>query len=370
MDRGFLGDFATGDKSFNELLILRADNEQLVANLREKDYELARHAAELESTAEQLRQLIAYSPAVIYRLRIEGGKVTPVYVSDNMQRLLGTSKAEAMRYEWFIESIHPEDRDRVLSYVASGWTAEGYSIEYRIRACDGSYRWVLDNNRVLRNEAGAPKEVIGVWTEITDRKRYEESFERLSRGMESTVEALAGTLELRDAYTAGHQRRVAALASTIGTKLELPADEIHAIHLAASIHDLGKIKVPAEILAKPARLTELEFELIKTHAQAGYDILKPIDFPWPIAELVYQHHERLDGSGYPRRLYADNILPGAKIIAVADTVEAMYSHRPYRPGLGLDVALAEIEKNRGTAYDSVVVDACTKLFREDCFVFK
>ena len=352
-----------------ELLCLRECNDRLLAELTQKDLELRRHAVDLDSTAEQLRQMIAHSPAVIYRLGINGDRVTPLFVSDNMERLMGHTKADSMRYEWFVENLHPEDRDRVLAQIRSGWPMDGYSIEFRFRARDRSYRWVLDNNRVLRSDAGAPREVIGVWTDITDRKRYEESVERLTRGMESTVEALAGTLELRDAYTAGHQRRVAGLSGAIARELALSEDEVHAIHLAASVHDLGKIQVPAEILAKPSRLTNLEFEMIKTHAQAGYDLLKHIDFPWPIAELVYQHHERLDGSGYPRGLHAERILPGAKIIAVADTVEAMYSHRPYRPGFGLDVALAEIAKSRDTVYDAIVVDAGTRLLREGHFVF-
>jgi len=191
----------------------------------------------------------------------------------------------------------------------------------------------------------------------------------LQRGMESTIEALAGTLELRDAYTAGHQRRVAELAAEIARELGVSEGEVHGIHLAATVHDLGKIQVPAEILTKPTRLTNLEYEFVKTHAQAGYDLLKDIDFPWPIAQLVYQHHERIDGSGYPRGLRGEETLMGAKILAVADTIEAMSSHRPYRAGLGIEASLAEITKNRDKLYDAAVVDACVKLFREKRFAF-
>jgi len=194
--------------------------------------------------------------------------------------------------------------------------------------------------------------------------------EILRKSLEESIQAIVATVELRDPYTAGHQKRVASLAVAIASDLGLPKEEVHGIHLAASIHDLGKIRVPAEILSKPSKLYDMEFMLIKAHAQAGYDILKGIEFPWPIANMVLQHHERLDGSGYPQGLKGDQILLGSRIIAVADVVEAMASHRPYRAALGIDVALAEIEKGRGTAFDPAVVDACLKLFREGRFAFQ
>jgi len=187
--------------------------------------------------------------------------------------------------------------------------------------------------------------------------------------MEAVVQAMAATLEMRDPYTAGHQRRVAELAVAIAGRMGLTTEEIHGIRLAASIHDLGKIQVPAELLVKPTRLTSIEYQMIQTHAQAGYDILKGIDFPWPIADLVGQHHERIDGSGYPRGLKGDEMLLGAKIIAVADTVEAMASHRPYRPGLGIDAALDEVIKGRGKIFDADTVEMCVQVFRGDGFKF-
>ena len=204
---------------------------------------------------------------------------------------------------------------------------------------------------------------------IRERIAHEKSAGRLTHSMEGTIQAMAATLETRDAYTAGHQRRVAELVLAMAGELHLAESDIHAAHLAAIVHDLGKIQVPAEILSKPGKLLPVEFELIKYHPTSGYNILKDIDFPWPIAEIVYQHHERLDGSGYPRGLKGDEILLAAKIIAVADTVEAMSSHRPYRAALGIDKALAEIEQGRGRIYDSTVADACTKLFREKRFAF-
>ncbi len=168
------------------------------------------------------------------------------------------------------------------------------------------------------------------------------SAERLLHSMEGTILAMGAMVEMRDPYTAGHERRVSELCVALAREMGLTESEVHGISLAATIHDLGKIQVPAEILAKPTKLTKNEYEIIKVHPQAGYDILKEIDFPWPIAQLVYQHHERLDGSGYPLGLQAAEILIGAKIMAVADTVEAMSSHRPYRPGFGIDKALEEI----------------------------
>ncbi|HUB49383.1 MAG TPA: PAS domain S-box protein [Acetobacteraceae bacterium] len=193
--------------------------------------------------------------------------------------------------------------------------------------------------------------------------------QRLRDSMRATVQALASTLEARDLYTAGHQRRVAALAVAIARSLRIAEDEIHGIELAAIVHDIGKVQVPAEILTKPGGLTSLEYQLVQMHAQAGHDILKGIDFPWPIAQMVCQHHERMDGSGYPNRLCGDAILIGARIIAVADVVETMMNHRPYRPAPGRDAALAEIAAGRNHLFDSEVVDACLRLFHEDAFCF-
>jgi len=196
-----------------------------------------------------------------------------------------------------------------------------------------------------------------------------ESEKKLKTSLLESITALAAIVEMRDPYTAGHQRRVSQLAVAIAKELRLPVEQVEGIHLAGVVHDIGKIRVPAEILNKPGKLTELEFALIKEHARNGYEILHTIDFPWPIAQIVFQHHERLDGSGYPQALESDQILLEAKIMAVADVVEAMSSHRPYRPGLGIDAALAEIARHKGTLYDSGVADACIRLFRERGFNF-
>jgi PAS domain S-box-containing protein len=190
------------------------------------------------------------------------------------------------------------------------------------------------------------------------------ALERISVSLEETLKVVARTLEIRDPYTAGHQRRVAALALAIGQVMGLDADCLHGLYLGGLVHDIGKISVPSDLLSKPSRLNEMEYGLIKMHAQAGYDLLKDVDFPWPIARMVWEHHERLDGSGYPRGLRGDAILLEARIIAVADIMEAMASHRPYRAGRGNEPALAELLSLRGNALDAAAVDACVTLFRE------
>ncbi len=191
-----------------------------------------------------------------------------------------------------------------------------------------------------------------------------ESRERLSQSLEGSVEAIAAMVESRDPYTAGHQKRVARLCGMIARRMGLSDDQIQGLRLAGLIHDLGKIHIPAEILSRPGSLNSIEFELIKTHPQVGYDILKDIAFPWPIADIVLQHHERMDGSGYPKGLKGDGILIEARILAVADVVEAMASHRPYREALGIEAAVADIRQQRGIKYDAAVVDACIAILSE------
>jgi len=210
--------------------------------------------------------------------------------------------------------------------------------------------------------------VYAIYRDITDKKMYEramkENIATLFRVWRQTIELIASVSELRDPYTAGHQKRVAELAKFMAMKMRLSPESVDAVEMASLIHDVGKIKVPAEILSKPGPLDEVEYLLVKTHPQAGYNLLKDIDFPWPVAEIVLQHHERLDGSGYPQGLKGKEILQEARIIAVADVVEAMASGRPYRKALGIEAALKEIKSGRGTLYDEEAVDACLALFEE------
>jgi PAS domain S-box-containing protein/putative nucleotidyltransferase with HDIG domain len=197
-----------------------------------------------------------------------------------------------------------------------------------------------------------------------------ESLEKLRMAMGGIIQAMAYTVEKRDPYTAGHQRRVADLARAIATEMKLPDDQVDGIRLAGVVHDVGKIAIPSEILSKPGSLTELEYNLVKKHPEVGYDILKNIDFPWPIAEIVFQHHERLDGSGYPQGKRGDQILLEAKILSVADVMEAMASHRPYRAALGIEKAMEELDGNKGALYDAAVVGICLDLFKKKKYEFR
>ena len=204
--------------------------------------------------------------------------------------------------------------------------------------------------------------------ELEEERR--QSFEKLQKALRETVHALASAVEMRDPYTAGHQRRVTELARALAEEMGLSEEQIEGLHMAGLVHDIGKINVPAEILSKPGQLNDVEFSMIKAHSQAGYDILRTIEFPWPVAKIVLQHHERLDGSGYPQGLKGEEILLEARILSVADVVEAMSSYRPYRPALGIEKALEEISNNKGVKYDSEVVDACLELFAEGRFKFQ
>jgi len=233
---------------------------------------------------------------------------------------------------------------------------------------DGTRHFNEVSASLIRDAKGKPIGFRGVSQDITERKRAEEelrqTLDSLRKAVGTTIQVMASAVETRDPYTAGHQIRSANLARVIATEMGLSHEKIEGIRVAGSIHDIGKLSIPAEILSKPTKLSEIEFSLIKEHARKGYEMLKNVESPWPLAEIVYQHHERMDGSGYPRNLKGEEILIEARILTVADVVEAMASHRPYRPGLGIDAALNEIEKNRGIFYDKAVADACLRLFRE------
>lgn len=223
----------------------------------------------------------------------------------------------------------------------------------------------------LRQENGRTSGAVIVVRDITQQVEYDrkiqESMDKLRRVLYGIVEAISKTVETRDPYTAGHQKRVADIAKEIAREMNLGRDVIESVDIAGQIHDLGKIAIPAEILNKPGRINHIEFELIKMHSQMGADILKNIDFPWPISDIVLQHHEKFDGTGYPNGISGEDILIQARILTVADVLEAMASHRPYRAALGIEAAFAELRKNRGTHFDPVVVDSCMRVFIEKGF---
>jgi HD-GYP domain-containing protein (c-di-GMP phosphodiesterase class II) len=233
---------------------------------------------------------------------------------------------------------------------------------------DGTTVWIEVKASFIRDKDQQPVGIVGVTRDITERRKAEtkllQTLESLKKAVGTTIQVLISALEARDPYTAGHQHRVADLACAIAKEMGLAQEKIDGIRMAGSIHDIGKLSIPAEILSKPTKLTNLEFSMIKEHPQSGYDMLKDVESPWPLAQIVYQHHERFNGTGYPRNLKGDEILMEARIMAVADVVEAMASHRPYRASLGIEAALEEIEKNKGILYDNVVADACLRLFRE------
>ncbi len=213
--------------------------------------------------------------------------------------------------------------------------------------------------------------VIGLIQDISEKKRADEKIQRyveqIKTAFMSTVQVATTLSEMRDPYTASHERRVAEIAVALGAELGVDSRVQEGLRVAGYLHDIGKITIPAEILVKTGKLSPTEYLLIKEHPKAGYDVLKDVAFPWPVARVALEHHERIDGSGYPHGLKGEDILFEPRIMAVADVVEAMASHRPYRPGLGIDKALAEIERGRGSSYDPAVADACLRLFREKCY---
>ncbi|MEI8174288.1 MAG: HD domain-containing phosphohydrolase [Deltaproteobacteria bacterium] len=281
--------------------------------------------------------------------------------------LLGVARSALINRQ-LTHFILPEDQDIYYRHRKLPFETGAHQVcEIRIVRVDAAPCWVRIDAVAAQEADGAPV-CRAAMTDITERKRAEEqlreSLEQVRRAVQTTIQVLVMAVEMKDPYTAGHQRRMTNLARTMATEMGLPPEKIEGLRMAGVIHDIGKITLPTEILSKPTKLSNIEWLLIKEHVQLGYDILKDVESSWPLAEIVLQHHERMDGSGYPRGLKGDEILIEARILAVADVVEAMASNRPYRPALGLNAALDEIENNKGTLYDADAVDACLRLFRE------
>jgi PAS domain S-box-containing protein len=285
-------------------------------------------------------------------------------------RIIDFERPEELTGHNMVEYLHPDSFQKAAEDLEAVKADKmGFLSEYQLSSVTGKHLWVESiGGKIIFRNASANLVCI---RDITERKRTEQKLQNtldsLRKAFGTTIQVMVSAVETRDPYTAGHQRRSADLARAIATEMGLPHEKIEGIRVAGSIHDIGKLSIPAEILSKPTRLTELEFSLIKEHARQGYEMLRDVESPWPLAEIVYQHHERMDGSGYPRSLKGDEIIMEARILAVSDAVESMASHRPYRPAIGLNAALEEIEKNKGILYDADAVDACLRLFREEGF---
>jgi len=293
-----------------------------------------------------------------------------IYANEDACRSYGYEKEELLRinfYELNAPDFINTAEVKIKELIENGQlTFESVHIRK-----DNSSMPVEVKSRLI--ESSGRKLILSVILDITERKRTEEELRqtsaRLQRAIEGTINAVALTTEFRDPYTAGHQHRVAKLACVIARELGLPEGQIEGIRVAGTLHDIGKIYVPAEILSRPGHLRKNEINLVKDHAQVGYDLLSTIEFPWPVARIVLQHHERMNGSGYPFGVSDDEILLEAQIMSVADVVEAMASHRPYRPALSIEEALLEISQQKGVLYSSEVVDACIKVFTKKGFTF-
>lgn len=290
-----------------------------------------------------------------------------VYANESALALIGHPEEDLLGSH-FVDLFSGEDRRRVEEVLR--FTPNGP------QKISENAPLPLNEHHVTLNAVpieGQTHTIIIILNNVSERRRAEAQLQQsmvdLKKALLGTIQALALTVERRDPYTAGHQQRVKAIATAIAEQMELDEDAIEGLQMAALIHDIGKIAIPAGILSKPTRLDETEFRLLKTHPQVAHSILSPIYFPWPLAEIVLQHHERMDGSGYPRGLRGEEILMEARILAVADVVEAMGSHRPYRPSLGIDAALEEVRQNKGILYDERVADTCLFLFKEKDFSF-
>jgi len=293
-----------------------------------------------------------------------------LYTNPRAEEILGYETGELAGAS-LIALIASADRPAAEREVRSLLSGEASiaKLEFGARRKDGSA--VMIGAQGVRARVDDRPAIVGVMQDITEKKRAEEEIKRYVAQLEtafmSTVKVATSLSEMRDPYTAGHERRVAGIAAAIGAELGWDARRQEGLRVAGYLHDVGKITIPAEILSKPGRLGAIEVKLIQGHAQASHEVLKDVEFPWPVAEVALQHHERMDGSGYPRGLKGEAILPEARVLAVADVVEAMSAHRPYRPGLGIEAALAEIERGRDSVYDTAVADACLKLFREKAY---
>jgi PAS domain S-box-containing protein/putative nucleotidyltransferase with HDIG domain len=330
--------------------------------------------AEAEMRESEARFRAIFDQAAVGVALVETATVRFLKVNQKLCDIVGLTPDE-MISTTYKDFTHPDDLQAGTEEIQKlrDGLIQSFTLEKRYIHKDGSFVWVnLAVSAMQQFGARSPYHIVVV-QDITQRRQAEmevrQGLDKLHQALSGTVGALANTVETKDPYTAGHQRRVAQLACAIARELGWPPDLVEGMHVLSFLHDIGKIAVPAEILSRPGKISNIEFNLIRAHPEVGYNILKDIEFPWPVAQAVLQHHERLDGSGYPAGLADAEIIREARILAVADVVEAMASHRPYRPSLGIAAALEEIGKHKGTLFDAKAVEACLQLFREKDFAF-
>jgi len=320
-------------------------------------------------------RIMKTSPAAIMVVN-QAGRIC--FANNRAEDLFSLTRSELTQltynsHKWRITDYDgnpfPEEQQPFTQVLTTGNSV--YGVCYAIELPDGQRMFLLVNGAPIFDEQGRIREVVLIIDDITKYRQAEEKIQQglkqLEKSMGETIKAMSTVVETRDPYTAGHHDKVARLADAIAKKMNLSEEMIRGIQMAGVIHDIGKMYIPADILSKPGKLSNIEMQLLKTHSQSGYDIMKHIDFPWPVARIILEHHERMDGSGYPNGRSNNDILLESRIVAIADVVDAMASHRPYRTALGIDMALREIEKNKGLLYDTDAVDACLMLFREEGF---
>lgn len=328
--------------------------------LKRKKEEELRTSAEraLEESEREFRLIAEKASDLIYRIELYPEQKFS-YVSPSSTKLIGyTPEDHYANPNLGFELVHPDDREKLRDLLEH---VDGSPVVLRWIKKNGEVVWAEQSNVPVYDNDGRLIAIEGIARDVTERQKANEA---LKRAFYSIVSVLSDMLNLKDPYTQFHEKNVAKLALEIAERMDLDEFTIESIRVAAMVHDIGKINIPTEILSKPGKLSDIEFEMIKKHPETAYEILRKVDLPWPVADIVYQHHERLDGSGYPRHLKSDEILLEAKIIMVADVVEAMSSHRPYRAALGFEAAIEEIKKNAGVLYDAEIVQICTSIFEE------
>jgi PAS domain S-box-containing protein len=323
--------------------------------------------AALQASEERFRAIFDQAAVGVALVEIATGRF--LKVNQKFCDILGLTSDEVTATT-FKAITHPDDLQTTMDKMQEllDGVVQSFSVEKRYYHKSGSEVWGNLTVSAMQDMDGRSRYHIAVVEDITQRRQAEievrQALDKLRQALVSTVGALSNTVEIKDPYTARHQRRVAKLACAIAQEMELPPDQVEGIHVLSFLHDIGKIAVPAEILSRPGKISSIEFNLIRAHSEMGYNILKDLEFPWPVAQAVLQHHERLDGSGYPRGLTEKEIIQEARILAVADVVEAMASHRPYRPALGVKMALQEIMRHQGKLFDASVVTACVQIFEK------